>query len=97
MKTSIKALALIALIAAIAPSLFAQWPAHPTRGVPRKSTGEPDLAAFGKYSPMDGSCPARTRNRGGMDTPLENGKAALLLWRRAASLMADGSMSEAAR
>src|SRR5688572_8610107 len=29
----------------IAPILLAQWPAYPTRGVPRNAAGQPDLAA----------------------------------------------------
>jgi len=43
MKTLLKAVAFMAVFAAISPSLFAQWPPHRTRGVPRTSTGEPDL------------------------------------------------------
>jgi hypothetical protein len=43
MKTLLKAVAFVAILAAMSPSLFAQWPPHKTRGVPRTSAGEPDL------------------------------------------------------
>ena len=34
---------LMALFIAVSPPLFAQWPPHPTRGVPRTPNGEPIL------------------------------------------------------
>ncbi len=43
MKTLLKAAVVIAVVAAIAPSLAAQWPPHPTTGVPRTPDGKPDL------------------------------------------------------
>lgn len=43
MKKLVKAAGLIAVFAAISPSLLAQWPPHPTRGVPRTAAGEPIL------------------------------------------------------
>ena len=44
MKALINA-AVIVLVAALSPSLSAQWPAHPTPGVPRMPNGEPNLDA----------------------------------------------------
>jgi hypothetical protein len=35
----------MALVAAVAPSLSAQWPAYPTSGVPKTADGKPNLAA----------------------------------------------------
>jgi len=43
MKTLFKAAVVIAVVVAIAPSLAAQWPPHPTAGVPRTPDGKPDL------------------------------------------------------
>ena len=43
MKTLLKAAGLIVLIAAISPSLLAQWAPHPTSGVPRTPDGKPNL------------------------------------------------------
>ena len=45
MKIQIKTFALIAVLVVMTPRLFAQWPSYPTRGVPRTSTGQPDLTA----------------------------------------------------
>ena len=45
MKTRILAFGSVACLIAIAPLLSAQWPSYPTRGVPRTSTGQPDLTA----------------------------------------------------
>ena len=45
MRTLIKALGPIALIAAIAPPLSAQWPAYAVPGVPRTPTGQVDMNA----------------------------------------------------
>src|SRR5580704_2054683 len=45
MKPLLRALASIAIGAAISPSLSAQWPRHPTAGVPRTPDGNPDLTA----------------------------------------------------
>jgi hypothetical protein len=45
MKTLLTAAALMVLVAASSPSLFAQWPRYPTSGVPRMPDGKPDLAA----------------------------------------------------
>src|ERR1700719_2668250 len=45
MRPLLRALALIAISAAIAPSLSAQWAPYPTAGVPRTPDGKPDLTA----------------------------------------------------
>jgi hypothetical protein len=45
MKPLLRALASIAIGAAISPSLSAQWPRYPTAGVPRTPDGKPDLTA----------------------------------------------------
>jgi hypothetical protein len=45
MKTSLTAVGLIAVVAAIAPSLSAQWPAYLTPGAPKTPDGKPDLTA----------------------------------------------------
>jgi hypothetical protein len=45
MKASINAAVLIALFAALSPSLSGQWPTYPTSGVPRLPNGEPNLDA----------------------------------------------------
>jgi hypothetical protein len=43
MNVLLKAAGLIAVFAAISPSVLAQWPPHSTRGVPRTAAGEPIL------------------------------------------------------
>ncbi|HYR91995.1 MAG TPA: hypothetical protein VE422_48565 [Terriglobia bacterium] len=43
MKTLLKAAVLIAVVAAVSPSLAAQWPPHPSAGVLRTPDGKPDL------------------------------------------------------
>src|SRR5205085_10972058 len=43
MKTFVRVFCSMALFAAIAPFLMAQWPAYPTPGVPKNSAGQPDL------------------------------------------------------
>ena len=43
MKALLKAVAFVAIFAAIPPSLFAQWAPHATRGAPKTATGETDL------------------------------------------------------
>jgi hypothetical protein len=45
MKRLLKAAVLAGVIAAMSPLLLAQWKPHPTRGVPRTPSGEPDLTA----------------------------------------------------
>jgi hypothetical protein len=45
MKAVLIAVGLIAVVAAISPSLSAQWPAYPTPGVPKTPDGKPDLTA----------------------------------------------------
>jgi hypothetical protein len=45
MKSLIGAAAVFALVVAMPPALVAQWPSHPTAGVPRTSDGKPDLSA----------------------------------------------------
>jgi hypothetical protein len=45
MRTSIKAAVWLALVAALSASLSAQWPRHPTAGVPKTADGKPDLNA----------------------------------------------------
>jgi hypothetical protein len=45
MKTLLYALAATVIGAAIGPSLSAQWPSHPTAGVPRTPAGQPDMSA----------------------------------------------------
>lgn len=45
MKTLRIAAALVFLSAALSPSLMAQWPAYPSRGVPKTADGKPDLTA----------------------------------------------------
>ena len=42
MKALINAAAVMTLVAALAPSLSAQWPSHPTPGAPRLANGEPN-------------------------------------------------------
>ena len=43
MKTLLRTVGLIAVVAVAAPSLMAQWPDYPTRNVPMTPDGEPDL------------------------------------------------------
>jgi hypothetical protein len=43
MKTLLYAIVVVAIVATISPSLFAQWPSHPTPGVPKLPNGQPDL------------------------------------------------------
>ena len=45
MKTFRTAAGLLFLTAALSPSLMAQWPSYPSRGVPRTADGKPDLTA----------------------------------------------------
>jgi hypothetical protein len=45
MNALIQAAGLVAIFAAVSPSLSAQWPSYPTPGVPRLASGEPDLNA----------------------------------------------------
>jgi hypothetical protein len=45
MNALIKAAGLIAIFAAVSPSLSAQWPSYPTSGAPRLPSGEPNLNA----------------------------------------------------
>jgi hypothetical protein len=45
MNALLKAAGLIAIVAAVSPSLSAQWKPYPTAGVPRLPNGEPNLAA----------------------------------------------------
>src|SRR5687767_766366 len=45
MKRSFTAAVLAAIIAALSPSLSAQWPLHPAAGAPKGPDGQPDLAA----------------------------------------------------
>jgi hypothetical protein len=45
------AVTLIAVLAVLAPPALAQWPAHPTPGVPRLADGTPDLTAPAPRTP----------------------------------------------
>ncbi len=45
MKTLLKAAGVTAILVVTSPLLSAQWPAYPTRGVPRTPAGEPNLNA----------------------------------------------------
>ena len=45
MKPVVNAVGALALLAALSPSLSAQWPTHPSSKVPRTPGGEPNLAA----------------------------------------------------
>jgi hypothetical protein len=45
MRSFVKTAAALALALVMSPVLVAQWPAFPTRGVPRTADGAPDLAA----------------------------------------------------
>jgi hypothetical protein len=44
MRSPLTTAGLLALLAVIPPPLFAQWPSHPTPGVPRTADGKPDPA-----------------------------------------------------
>jgi len=41
----VAAVGVFAWVALVSPALFAQWPSHPTRGVPRGADGKPSLGA----------------------------------------------------
>ena len=43
MKAWLRAVASLAIIGAISPAVSAQWPRHPTNGVPKTADGTPDL------------------------------------------------------
>jgi hypothetical protein len=45
MKALFHAVGVVAIVAAIAPSLWAQWPPYPTAGVPKTPDGKSDLTA----------------------------------------------------
>lgn len=45
MRSAIDVVGVLALVAALSPSLSAQWPPYPTAGVPRLADGKPDLLA----------------------------------------------------
>ena len=45
MKRLLTAAVFAAIIAALSPSLFAQWPFHPQPGVPKGPDGKPNLNA----------------------------------------------------
>ncbi len=45
MKRSVTAAVLAALVAALSPSLSAQWPLYPLSGIPKGPDGKPDLTA----------------------------------------------------
>lgn len=45
MKPFVRAIGIVAIVAAISPSLSAQWPPRPTPGVPKTTDGKPDLTA----------------------------------------------------
>ena len=45
MKALFHAIGVVAIVAAIAPSLWAQWPPYPTAGVPKTPDGKSDLTA----------------------------------------------------
>jgi hypothetical protein len=45
MKAAIQATVLVAILMSVAASLSAQWAKYPTPGVPKTSSGEPDLSA----------------------------------------------------
>lgn len=51
MKALIYAVAVTAVLAALAPPLFAQWPAFPTLDIPRLPDGQPDLTAAAPRMP----------------------------------------------
>ena len=75
MKTWLSAAGVIALVAAISPSLSAQWPAYPTPGVPKTADGKPDLTAPAPRT-LDGKVDlsgvwtnVRTAGRGGRGQP----------------------------
>jgi len=51
MKTFLKTMAVVAMIAAVSPSLFAQWPNFARRGAPRTATGEINLTAPAPRTP----------------------------------------------
>ena len=44
-RSTIAAAGVFALVAALPPSLVAQWPSYPTPGIPRTADGKPDLGA----------------------------------------------------
>lgn len=43
MRSAVRVGSVLALLVVVAPAVLAQWPAHPTPGVPRTPGGEPDL------------------------------------------------------
>ena len=45
MKPVVRVLSIVAVLAALVPSLFAQWPAYPSGTVPKDAKGEPDMNA----------------------------------------------------
>jgi hypothetical protein len=45
------ALGVLAFATALSSSLFAQWPSHPSRGIPRAADGKPDLTAAAPRTP----------------------------------------------
>lgn len=45
MKPVVRVLSIVALLAGLVPSLFAQWPAYPSGTVPKNAKGEPDMDA----------------------------------------------------
>src|SRR5262245_61893012 len=45
MKSMTAVVSSVAICLVITPMLLAQWPAYPTRGVPRNAAGQPDLSA----------------------------------------------------
>jgi hypothetical protein len=51
MKWSFTAAALAAIVAALSPSLSAQWPLYPASGVPKGPDGKPDLTARAPRTP----------------------------------------------
>jgi hypothetical protein len=51
MRAWLSAAGSIALLTALSPSLSAQWPSHPTAGVPRTADGRPNLSAPAPRTP----------------------------------------------
>ena len=51
MKPVVRVLSIVAVLAALAPSLLAQWPAYPSGTVPKNAKGEPDMDAPAPRTP----------------------------------------------
>ena len=51
MKPVVRVLSIVAVLAALVPSLSAQWPAYPSGTVPKNAKGEPDMDAPAPRTP----------------------------------------------